>query len=54
MKGTPWKQPLWKLVLHVVNHGTHHRSQVSGFLRTLGHAPPPLDLVYFYRQSSRP
>src|SRR5437879_8979738 len=21
----------------VVNHGTHHRGQVSGFLRTLGH-----------------
>jgi uncharacterized damage-inducible protein DinB len=49
MKGHPWTQPLWKLVLHVVNHGTHHRGQVSGFLRTLGHTPPPLDLVYYYR-----
>ena len=49
MKGRPWKQPLWQLILHVVNHGTHHRGQVSGFLRSLGHAPPPTDLVYFYR-----
>jgi uncharacterized damage-inducible protein DinB len=50
MKGRPWKQPLWQLVLHVVNHGTHHRGQVSGFLRSLGHPPPTLDLVYFCRE----
>jgi uncharacterized damage-inducible protein DinB len=51
MKGKPWSQPLWQLVLHVVNHGTHHRGQVSGFLRALGHAPPPLDLVVYYREN---
>jgi uncharacterized damage-inducible protein DinB len=50
MKGRPWKQPLWQLILHVVNHGTHHRGQVSGLLRTLGHTPPTIDLVYFYGQ----
>jgi uncharacterized damage-inducible protein DinB len=50
MKGRPWKQPLWQLVLHVVNHGTHHRGQVSGFLRSLGHTPPILDPIYFYRE----
>ena len=49
LKGRTWKQPLWQLLLHVVNHGTHHRGQVSGFLRTMGHAPPPLDLVFYYR-----
>ena len=53
MKGRPWSQPLWQLVLHVVNHGTHHRGQVSGFLRTLGHTPPALDLVFFYRERGR-
>lgn len=54
LKGRQWKQPLWQLVLHVVNHGTHHRGQVAGFLRSLGHAPPPLDLIYFYREHPRP
>jgi uncharacterized damage-inducible protein DinB len=49
MKGTPWTQPLWQLVLHVVNHGTHHRGQVAGFLRTMGHTPPALDLVRYHR-----
>lgn len=48
-----WHQPAWEIVLHVVNHGTHHRGQVSGFLRAMGHAPPPLDLVRYYRTLSR-
>jgi uncharacterized damage-inducible protein DinB len=50
MKGNQWTQPLWQLMLHIVNHGTHHRGQVSGFLRALGQTPPPLDLVYYYRE----
>jgi len=50
LKGRPWKQPLWQLMLHVVNHGTHHRGQVAGFLRTLGHTPPPLDMTFYYRR----
>jgi uncharacterized damage-inducible protein DinB len=50
MKGRHWTQPLWQLVLHVVNHGTHHRGQVAGFIRTMGHTPPLTDLVYYYRE----
>ncbi|MBZ5623749.1 MAG: DinB family protein, partial [Acidobacteriia bacterium] len=50
MKGRPWSQPLWQLVLHVVNHGTHHRGQVSGFLRSMGRTPPAIDLIFYYRE----
>jgi len=49
LSGHPWRQPVWQLVMHVVNHGTHHRGQVAGFLRSMGHAPPKLDLVNYYR-----
>jgi len=52
MRGNPYRQPVWQIVLHVVNHGTHHRGQVSGFLRTLKHAPPPLDLIAYYREQA--
>jgi uncharacterized damage-inducible protein DinB len=52
MRGNQWTQPLWQLILHVVNHGTHHRGQASGFLRALGHKPPVLDLVAFYRHQA--
>lgn len=50
LKGNPYEHSLWQVVLHVVNHGTHHRGQVSGFLRSMGHQPPPLDLMAFYRE----
>jgi uncharacterized damage-inducible protein DinB len=50
LRARHWKQPLWQLIMHVVNHGTHHRGQVAGFLRSLGRVPPPLDLVAYYRQ----
>ena len=50
MRGNPYRQPLGQLLLHVVNHGTHHRGQVSGFLRAMGHVPPKLDLVSYYRE----
>jgi uncharacterized damage-inducible protein DinB len=50
LKGNPWRQSVWQIVLHVVNHATHHRGQVSGFLRSMGHTPPPVDLIAYYRQ----
>jgi uncharacterized damage-inducible protein DinB len=49
-KGNSYSSPLWQIVLHVVNHGTHHRGQVSGFLRAMGRVPPPLDLIAYYRE----
>ena len=55
MAGNPHVQPPWQIVLHLVNHGTHHRGAVSGVLRAMGHTPPKLDLVHYYRtvESSR-
>jgi uncharacterized damage-inducible protein DinB len=49
MKGNPYETAAWQIILHVVNHGTHHRGQVSGFLRAMGHKPPVLDLIAYYR-----
>ncbi len=49
LKGNPWRQPLWKIILHVVNHSTHHRGQVVGFLRALGRTPPNVDSINFAR-----
>lgn len=49
-KGNPYQNTIQQIVLHVVNHATHHRGQVSGFLRAMGHRPPPLDLMRFYHE----
>lgn len=50
LKGRQWRMPVWQPVLHVVNHGTHHRGQIAGFLRAMGHPPPRTDLVIYYRE----
>lgn len=50
LRGNPHQTAVGDVILHLVNHGTHHRGQVSGFLRTLGSVPPPLDLILFLRQ----
>jgi uncharacterized damage-inducible protein DinB len=52
LKGNEWRQPLWQIILHVVNHATHHRGQVAGFIRSLGHTPPSIDLAFFDRKQS--
>jgi uncharacterized damage-inducible protein DinB len=49
-KGNPYQSTIQQIVLHVVNHATHHRGQVSGFLRAMGHRPPILDLMKHYRE----
>lgn len=48
LNGQPRAKPAWQVVLHLVNHATHHRGQVSGFLRAMGLTPPPLDLMHYY------
>lgn len=49
MDGRPYRHALWQMIQHVVNHGTHHRSEAATMLTRLGHAPPPTDLIVYYR-----
>ena len=50
-----YSNPLWQSMLHVVNHGTYHRGQVTTLLRQLGAQPILLDLMHFYREcATRP
>lgn len=50
--GQPYRNALWQMVQHVVNHGTHHRSEAATMLTRIGHAPPPLDLIVYYRTAA--
>ena len=49
MAGIPFSMPIWQMILHIVNHGTHHRGQITNMIRQLGHKPVGLDLIGFYR-----
>jgi uncharacterized damage-inducible protein DinB len=51
MDGIPYEVAVEKAVLHLVNHNSLHRGQVMGMIRQLGIAPPPTDLMMYYRLS---
>ena len=44
-KGENWSYPLWRALLHIVNHQTYHRGQVTNMLRQLGTKAPAVDYL---------
>lgn len=50
-RGEVSEQPLAQVLSHLFNHQTHHRGQAHGILTGLGRDAPPLDLIYFLRES---
>lgn len=47
-KGNPYSNPLVDLLLHVANHGIHHRAQALYFLKGFGRTVPGgLDYLFF-------
>jgi uncharacterized damage-inducible protein DinB len=45
-RGQPFAVPLWQLLMHVCNHGTHHRAECGMLLGQLGRSPGDIDFVY--------
>lgn len=45
-KGQAINVPYGATLLHVFNHGTHHRGQVTAAMTNLGYECPELDLIY--------
>ncbi len=43
--GETWTYPMWRSVLHVINHQSYHRGQVTNYLRALGVKPPMVDYL---------
>ena len=43
--GDIWTYPLWRVLMHLLNHQSYHRGQVTMFLRLLGAEPMPVDLL---------
>lgn len=45
--GASGEQPLGQLVVHLVNHGTHHRAETGLWLERIGRSPGDLDYILF-------
>ncbi len=43
----PRRRPLWQVLLHILNHGTHHRSEAGQYMATLGVSPGNLDFILY-------
>lgn len=52
MAGEAQQTPMRFVLAHLFNHQTHHRGQAHGLLSQTGVTPPPLDLIYYLRESA--
>ena len=51
LAGVAGNSSRWSMVQHVVNHASYHRGQVTTMVRQAGGtAPPPQDLIAYYRE----
>ena len=39
--------PVWRMLAHLVNHGTQHRSEAAGLLTGIGMSPGELDMIFY-------
>lgn len=48
LAGQEQELPVWQVILHLVNHASYHRGQITTMLRQLGYTPISTDLHVFY------
>jgi uncharacterized damage-inducible protein DinB len=52
--GQTYRLPLWQMMVHVANHGTHHRGELAAMFALLDMAHSEEDwLHYFLHQSGQ-
>jgi uncharacterized damage-inducible protein DinB len=51
MMGQDQDNILWHILVHVINHGTQHRSEVASVVTELGFSPGDLDFIIYMRNT---
>jgi uncharacterized damage-inducible protein DinB len=52
LAGQPQAQPLWQQMVHLANHSSYHRGQITTMLRQIGAVPVATDLIAFFREAA--
>jgi uncharacterized damage-inducible protein DinB len=47
LRGEVWTYPLWQMLVHLLNHQSYHRGQVTTLLRQLGAIPAAVDFLIY-------
>jgi len=47
-EGDHLRRPLWQTMAQLINHGTHHRSEVANVVTQLGYSPGDLDMIIYF------
>lgn len=50
-KGQMFCSQLWDIFIHIVNHGTYHRGNITSMLRQLGEKGISTDFIIYLRES---
>lgn len=48
-KGEAYQNSIQEILLHIVNHSTHHRGQIATLIRESGMKPPVSDYIFYKR-----
>ena len=49
-RGEARQNILWQAMVHLINHGTQHRSEAAALLTEMGDSPGDIDLIVFLRE----
>lgn len=47
LSGDSFKMAVSDMLMHLINHGSHHRGQIASKIRELGHVPPNFGVLQF-------
>jgi uncharacterized damage-inducible protein DinB len=50
LRGDEHSVPLREILLHVLDHGVHHRAQIASSLNEAGLTPPRIDFIVYARE----